>query len=877
MRPLRLIMSAFGPYADEQVLDFSDLADRKFFLICGPTGAGKTTILDAICYALYGSTSGGMRSGDEMCSDYPSDGRETFVQLDFAVGRKYYRVRRSPAQEVKKKRGEGTRMEPAGASLAEIDANGEEINFFGDRYVTAEIEKLLGFQADQFRQVVLLPQGDFRHLLLASSDERQGIMKQLFHTELCARLENRLGEESNGLHRAYEDICLRMESRLQSCGAETEEELLKKRSGVEQEAKTAEADKKAAGKDYETYRKIYDGARELWIHGKNLKKTENEKKRLAGEKQDMDLLGKEIEKAQRAGRLHPEFTHLEEICGKGKRTRAELTQTETAGKQAEARRMQAEKDWTAVEKDEEMYRRETRRKATLEQLLPIAETYGKVRAEAEAAGKTLQDAVKEQEKRERTIQKTAKEERTARLAASGIREIYLHGQAAVLAAELRDGSPCPVCGASIHPHPAVSDEKIPTDKEVKEAQERADRAGKTAEEARKRAEEFRNRVWDPAQKQQASLQASLLEKEKLLEEQYRIPGRLEKAIAEAGKNTEEYERRRERVRKVLDAEMKQETVLTQTAKTLEKNLQDLQEEYRSKARELDDKTKAEGFADRADCETHLKETAVIRKMEETYSSWQAAVLAAEQTVQAETVFMAGRAVPDMEEHEKMLKEKKTVSDAAIQTCGRISEQLKMLQAAASDVEKWQAQQKKTECSFQLAKDLYDTARGEGTGVNFERFVLGALLDEVTEAANQRLQEMSRRRYLLNRAEGRSDGRKHAGLDLEVLDNYTGVSRPAATLSGGETFLASLSLALGLADVVQAYAGGIHLDTMFIDEGFGTLDQETLDFALKALLELQKGGRLVGIISHVPELAERIDAQLVVTRTERGSHAAFHLG
>lgn len=224
-----------------------------------------------------------------------------------------------------------------------------------------------------------------------------------------------------------------------------------------------------------------------------------------------------------------------------------------------------------------------------------------------------------------------------------------------------------------------------------------------------------------------------------------------------------------------------------------------------------------------------------------------------------------------------LKEENERCQHLSQAVAALQTELRQLETYERQIAKWQQEQATLAKRYETIRSVYDLLKGDATGVNFERYVLGALLDEVLQAANLRLEKMSRSRYELQRSHSREDKRVlRAGLDIEAFDTYTGYARPANTLSGGETFLASLSLALGLTDVVQAYSGGIHLDTIFIDEGFGTLDPETLDFALKTLMELKQGGRLVGIISHVGELRERIDTRLAIQKTKRGSTASFEL-
>ena len=264
-------------------------------------------------------------------------------------------------------------------------------------------------------------------------------------------------------------------------------------------------------------------------------------------------------------------------------------------------------------------------------------------------------------------------------------------------------------------------------------------------------------------------------------------------------------------------------------------------------------------------------------LEQAVTAYDAAVQQLQGRLAQAQAAVGTEAEPDMAAFNAAVDQWKKACNDLIATAASQSSEQKQLTAVRDDLQKWQAEQAALTEQYQTVGAVYELISGKGTGVNFESYVLGALLDDVLMAANLRLCSMSRHRYELQRSHEWEDRRvKQIGLDIEVFDNYTGEARPANTLSGGETFLASLSLALGLADVVQSYAGGIHLDTIFIDEGFGTLDSETLDYALKSLLQLQQGGRLVGIISHVPELKERIDTRLAVTKTDRGSTVAFEV-
>ena len=1013
MKPLRLEMSAFGPYADMEILDFNVLGDRKFFLIYGPTGAGKTTILDAMCYALYGSTSGDVRSGDSMRSDYATLTRETYVSFDFAIGAKAYRVVRFPRQEVAKKRGTGTRVETAKAALYQLSAEGSEEALLASKDVTAMVESLLGFRGDQFRQVVLLPQGDFRKLLIAGSDERENVMKILFHTELYERVEQLLGEDYKQIHSSYEEFKVKIEQQLEQNDVDTVELLaarVAERQGAYGQAVATTAEAERAMKEYQ---KIYQEARSLADHGQTLRNQEKQLAVLLEQEVSMKALQGQIAQIRKAELLREPYEHMEGIRNEGMLLRTALS-TYEAGRDNFANRLKkvtaafdelgcsAQSQRRAVVKKMELeqlqsgfsayvqVRDETAdlgadlavQQKALDELATALEEHRQQLIEGEQKSEALQhidvavvqlkaqwektkeryvieqrlvtakiDMDKQQGELNALVKKAAEAEEKSRqdkLIFSALQDRYLQGQASVMARELAGGQACPVCGAMEHPHLAA----VPTDLPAAEDVERAEKQYATAERERQQVQtvlasrraayqarcqqyaverqqyppdgsvndwcqrvEAMKEDYDGAlqkqknsttiaeenkklrlvvseeelriKEQQTQFQgvksrydsalATLRIKEQAIPAAYREPLVLETAIAQWQKKIDEYEKKERQLRTEKEQYAQELAAATREVELRKQEINQKRQNYKEAYDVFSARVREAGFLSIAECVELQPLINGVEKQEHQCAQYKTSVEAMKTAILREKEIIAGRSLPqDMALYGREMDSRTSAYGAASQLKSRLQTEWEGLKKSLDAIRSMEENQKKLADENQIVGELYELTAGKESKITFQRFVLGALLDEVTMAANGRLKEMSRDRYLLQRTGENKDRRKIAGLDLAVYDNYTGQSRAAATLSGGETFLASLSLALGLADVVQAYAGGIHLDTMFIDEGFGTLDQETLDFALKALLNLQKGGRLVGIISHLAELKERIDVRLKITKTDRGSHAEFEL-
>ncbi|TCL38613.1 exonuclease SbcC [Anaerospora hongkongensis] len=1015
MRPLKITMTAFGPYAARQEVDFAKLKGRNFFLIHGPTGAGKTTILDAMCYALYGATSGNQRTGETMRSDYAGPDLPTEVIFDFAIGERLYRVSRRPRQEVLKDRGKGTKVDNGSAALYRLDENRQETALLADRHVTEEIEKLLGFKGDQFRQVVLLPQGDFRKLLLAGSKERQDIMQMLFRTELYRSIEEKLRDKYGLLREQGQQLLSRIQYVLSSAQAVNREELVQHLAGNRQELERAQANTGLAKQQLERAQAALTQGR---LDQERLTERQAAEDKLKQEEQLIPIVEqkrRELGKAKLAAGLLDLEAHLRQLEEEVKTQEQKIA--EQRGKAADAKNAYD----GALRLLHEENQREGQRKAAaaqkiyLESLLDKAAALSAAFRQAEVSEQAAAAAQKshletaaqltvlerrldeagvqyelsqteaaqmggrkaELEKRlrlrderyrlednrlkakqnseqlkklEAAYEQKQEQYLGARTMLANLQHAWQQGQAAILAAALTEEQPCPVCGSTSHPEKARPSGSLPTQEDMKAQQERCDKVGVEKDSLFQavhacRAEGNALQQLIAAAEQELNMLAaepvaSFEQAVVAAESDYRrseqaakqaivIKTQLEtlteelKRLTELGKQSQERHHQavsREQADKAvvkerlaaLPPEYRDEKNVTAARQAAEKELHELEKrlvhaqqaaehasnsvasadatlknliEYCAAQKEKGTVTRQQfaermtqaGFTALEEYLSARKTPATIAELEKRIADFDLRLAAAKERCRRAAANAAAVAIPDVPVLEAQLTACNEQYGAVISRSNQLGELVKQQEKWLTELQQLDAEQNRVHGNYQIMASLFEIASGKDTGVTFERFVLGALLDEVALAANARLKSMSRNRYILQRKTSRDDKRTLSGLDLEVYDNYTGFARQANTLSGGETFLASLSLALGLADVVQAYAGGIHLDTIFVDEGFGTLDPETLDFAIKALLELQQGGRLVGIISHVPELKERIDARLEISLTGRGSRAEFKVG
>lgn len=871
MKPLKLTMRAFGPYAGETVIDFEKLQGRHLFLICGPTGAGKTTILDAMCYALYGKTSGD-RTGEKMRSDYADSSERTEVVFDFMLGDKTYRATRSPAQMVDKKRGSGQTLAAMQASLSKLE-DGKEINTLRTGIEEAA-GKLIGLNADQFCQVILLPQGDFRKLLVAKADEREAILKQLFKTQRFSDFKDRLKDRLDAKVREKMEKQTREDQILSSSGATDEKQLSQMVEEAGKELKEAQDIVKSREKESNEFREVYQKETALMGHFTELEKALKQDAALKNEEGRMKEMEASLSLIRSARELAPYFVQLDGITREGKQ---EAVKLKTARADMETySKLNETLEKRIQELDAMKEKREEERKTALkmQDLVPKAKLYGA----AVQVLKNAKNALSRAEEETKRLQAAAEAARKARdeqkEKADAVRKSYIDGQAFLLAEGLEDGVPCPVCGAIHHPAPARGGDNVAKAEDVERAQKEYERASAAYDRANDAKEKHSTGAYAKAMSDHAKADAQMKTLEEI-PEAYRDPKFLEMESTRLLADIRKWEQDKETAAAQLRKAGADLSASQAACRNAEERREELVKKYRETESVLKEASDKAGFQSLDECKEWYKKKDTEESVRKTLEQYRADRKSTEERIKAEEQATAGKERPDMLALNEKSKALQDQLKKASERAAALKERTETLQKAVSDARAIEKELEDLRKEEGLIRGLYDLTSGKKTRITLERYVLGTLLDDVANAANLRLLSMSRRRYSLHRMTDES-GLGKGGLSLEVSDSFTGRSRPANTLSGGETFLASLSLALGLADVVQSRQGGVRLDTMFIDEGFGTLDPDSLNSAMNTLIDLQNTGRMVGIISHVPELEERIDARLRVTPAEKGSKAEFEI-
>lgn len=931
MRPLKLTMSAFGPYKGQETIDMNRLAGRGMFLITGDTGAGKTTIFDAITFALYGSASGDNRKPEMLRStDAPPD-VPTFVELEFEYRGKNYRVRRNPPYErAGKRNSEKTVKETAGAELHFPD---ERQPLTKPSDVDREIKNLLGLDRDQFSQVAMIAQGAFLKLIFAKSDDREKIFRQLFRTERWDRLEaalrsdqskakadldytvtrisgqygNLLIDKDEIVDEAVVEGLERIEKILEQ-GQPPTAEMIKSLDVIAE--KDGEASKKAE-KDLEEADKRRKEAEERATEAKrakditdraqseekSLKALENIRVKAAAEVDEAEnKRGDAEEKIKKAAAIRATFPAYEEV---GEREANFIT--------LEKQLDQAEKD---LKKKAESLKKAEDEKALLEkraedlkdcekQSTDLKTAYEKILAEKDIR-QTCLNLCNDLEKTE-VERKAAQDKYTAsgevydeiKRQRDRKRKAYLDNQAGVLASSLRDGEPCPVCGATDHPVPAPLSEDAPDkaeverlEKSLEEAEKERERNSEEAGRLNREVDRLRTRIITTAEgggftnenggeDPVAEIKAEAGRRLKLIESEVgKIQLRL-RETTELCKEKSEVEENLSAVNGILPS-------LSEAVKAAGEKEARLKAEYEAEEKLLAGMKEKLPFSAKAEAETEAE------GLEDFAQAITKAIEAAGRRLSE-----AEKAVSDKKAEVRTLMSqvKETISEDDLKTAVKKAEAEALnVKAARKDAEtsRFREEQNRKaiegikklikeaeirEERLKMITDLYETAGGrisDRSKLSLETYIQIHYFERIVERANLRFLDMTGGRFELRRRKNASGRQRNEGLELNVFDHYNGCERDVRSLSGGESFKAALSLALGTADEIQENAGGVSLDTMFIDEGFGSLDEESVSQAVTALQKLSESDRLVGIISHVDGLKQRIDTQIVVKKTADGA-------
>lgn len=913
MRPLLIRMSAFGPYAGELMIPMDQLGEQGLYLITGDTGAGKTTIFDAICFALYGDASGPNRESSMFRSKYADADTPTYVEMTFSHGGKEYFIRRNPEYMRPAKRGSGNKKESANAEIHMPD--GTVITKVRD--VNNAVGELLGINREQFAQIAMLAQGDFMKLLLADTRQRQEIFRDLFHTGYYQTLQFRLEEERKKIYGTCEDAKKSVEQYV---------------SGIVCDETSELASEVAQAKDGQlTTEKLIELVERLLENDLATKDAlNNEREKLDRELEQVNRrIGKAEELKHTKASLMTARSQLQEkesriaVCkqafdeAKQALTRKELMQKECSLIEAELpgyehyerlltglqkfrseQKEQQEQLDTKTVKAEKLQNELAQQKQELADLADAGAQKEKLTADKDKQDTQIA-ALEELENR--LTKRAGEQKKLTRLQEQYVAQdadfqqtkdyyekldqAYRDGQAGILASGLEEGMPCPVCGSTTHPHPARLAEEVPTDQELEQAKTASEQAREQAQESSRRAGEQR-RALETLEADLKKLAGKLVGVDDLDELGRTLTEAKEAAAAHsrelAARIQEEDKKlsRRQALEKAIPASEEALNACTALIGNLKESIAATASTIEADTRQAEVLQKQLRFENRAAAEDRLRQLMLQRdklqasydEAEKVYHTQVEAINTLKGQIKGFEQTLQHAEVIDYEAvcgQKEFLMQQKAIQDAAAQTTAArltTNERIRM------DIMKKSEELAAAEKRLQWVSALADTACGKLRGkekIMLETYIQTTYFDRIIERANVRLMKMSGGQYELWRMEQAGTNKGQSGLELGAIDHYNGTKRSVKTLSGGESFMASLSLALGLSDEVQSSAGGIRIDTMFVDEGFGSLDADSLELAYEALAGLTEGNRLVGIISHVADLKEKIDRQLIVTKEKTG--------
>ncbi|TKB45760.1 AAA family ATPase [Thalassotalea mangrovi] len=1016
MRFLSLSIQAFGPFADKQVIDFQELGNSPLFLIDGPTGAGKSSILHAICFALYGETTDEARKDFAVRSDNANDDVLTQVELTFSLRDKRYRITRTPTQVRPAKRGDGFTEEKASAHFCQYLDDGSEVTLVAKKKKDADdmIREIIGLSVEQFRQVMVLPQGKFRELLLAKSDARQSILSTLFQTQVYQKIEQILKDKAALIKGDYEQL----QEMINQALAEAEVQELSQLDSRHQQqtdlVKRLTEQKQQLEKDRQQAIIAYQDGKKLAQDFTEYARLQHAQSEHLQRQQEMAAEQQKLMQAEQAARIEPGFKALQSQQADIKQLQRQIAESKqqeaksaqqlkqheaqltTAQQQHQQRqplldRQQqlanfqetlagfdviqqqcqqkhaAEQDArqnivqakakideysTRVKKGEALIHSlqqnvdklpdAIEQQAVLEQQLSLSRQLQQLVVQ----GKQLNQDIGRQQQQVSQCQKALEAENNALMTL----EFKWHSsQAAILAAQLNPGDACPVCGSVEHPAPAEHDNNHETvnksmiqaqrqrceeqqqalqsvqvglatiQRELEVCESQQQQLGKEQQvsgvkiaslaeieqalcENRKMINECKAdqqnllKASDKLQAMQlesqrlatnlqqleqllpdlvaasATAQMKLADTEKGLPEQFRDKSVLDKAIKEnqqalalLDSQLAEAQQRFQQASQNFSAIASKKTTQLQHLQQLQNKLQLLQQQWQQQLA-------ASNFVDQDDFTQACLDEFSLRRLQQDVNEYQQHAKTLADNLQLLAQRLNEKSAPDLAALQSNLDNvdgryqllDKELSQAAI-SLANSGNLLKR-------IEQYQTRQQEHRENYEVIGTLANAASGKGkVRVSLERFVLADILDNVLSIASQRLHIMSKGQYrLVRQAEEQQKRNVTAGLDLAVDDAHTGKVRPVATLSGGESFMASLALALALSEVVQQRSGGIELDTLFIDEGFGSLDQESLQLAINTLIDLQSTGRTIGVISHVNELKEQMAQRIDVRNDGSGS-------
>lgn len=917
MRPLRLRLSAFGPYAGVTEIDFERLGTGGLYLITGDTGAGKTTIFDAITYALYGEPNGANRKVYMLRSKYADPTTPTEVELTFYYHGKEYTVRRNPEYERPAKRGTGTTTEKANAEF--IYPDGKVISRVND--VNRAVLSVMGIDRDQFCQIAMIAQGDFLRLLLASTKERMEIFRHIFRTEQFATLQDRLKASSKSLHDERDAIRRSIDQYVGGIvcdkdsvdaievgkavkGELTMEDTIDLIDRLIRDDEAVEAQlteqKKTAQDELDAVKALIAKVNDVAAAKAELAQNEAETARLTENRTTLseryetartrepeaEALGEELV------RIRESLPHYDDLGKKTSTMQRNQAFIEDAANKAQALENSikthtetiaslTEEETALQNAGEERLRLQTERQARKDAMDRLDALRTDIRA-LEAARDRYNAAIQ-------TYNKKAADAHAAEDQYRASYKAYLDAQAGILADTLTSGTPCPVCGSTVHPMLAVRPENAPTKVELDQMQQAVDKANGNANVARETAGSLKGALDERLQKTSEEI-TQLLGEVELQDAPDRIAEKTaaitsEIASMEAGIAVEN--QRMER-KKAIREQLPQEQAALERAQKDHADLRDAVTARKAENQTLE--TEANALRERLTYASKAQAAQRIDALSEKVAQIKTAIRSTQEqltqcnerlaALEAARTQINKRLEGAIDVDPTQTAARKAALDAQILTIDNrdkeVHSRVSANRSSLENINSKAAELIAVERRYAWVKSLSNTANGNISGkerIMLETYIQMNYFDRIIARANTRLMIMTDGQYDLVRRKEALTNQGQSGLDLDVIDHYNGSQRSVGSLSGGESFKASLALALGLADEIQSSAGGIQLDTMFIDEGFGSLDEESLSQAIKALTSLADNNRLVGIISHVSELQQRIDKQIVVTKDRSGGSMA----
>lgn len=851
MRLKKLIMQAFGPFKDKVVIDFEkDKIDKGLLLITGDTGAGKTTIFDAICYALYGNTSGDTREANSLRSDWASNDMDTYVDLEFYYKNKLYEIKRSPEYTRKKKNGIGETKQVA---TSEANINGKIITKLTD--VNKEIESLIGLDYKQFRQVAMLSQGEFSKFLLAPSLEKTTIFRKIFNTEFYDLLQNKL--KSNMLSKKDEIEKIKdkieterknLESIINIYGLSNDETINILTKEIQNKSDEVILAKKERDKVNDEKTKLSTEISNINKMNKNILIYEDVNHKLDELIKNNSDINKEKEKYNYNVNIATYITNiLDKLTSSNKLLSDKKEKYNQNKKDLESKQKEYNEKENYFQKIENYVEYTDKLNTEINYLINKNKDYdnyiSKV-SELELVKKEYKSLVNEYQKQESLYE--------------NMRMKYYLNISVEIAETLKDGEECPVCGSKEHPRLATEVECNYTKEDIEECEKNL----KKIDNSRKLKE--------------ASIeQINKIIKEFNFKENINI-------VEEKNKNNELLNQKKKEKEK-LDIEFREissiKQKLSSMIKSLESSINIFKDDIESLEKDIKeynvklDNLYSENNTNYEDYQNNKLDKYELNSLKSRINNYDSCKKEYESTIKLLESEVRGKKVIDVKEKESQLNELIELYSKYDNLYISLNATLEKLKLSTSNIKDYLKDNKEVQDEYNVIKLLSDTANGTLTGkqrITFENYVQSYFMQSVLVEANKRLIKMTDSRYELKRKETETKLNVKTGLDFSIFDSYTGKERDVASLSGGEKFKASLALALGLSDTISNTHGGIRIDSLFIDEGFGSLDTESLNQALNILTDLSSDDKLIGVISHVTELIGRIDNKIIVNKTSTGS-------